>query len=79
MQKVYYELFSQFHHPKLNHLNIIKGFTLNDERFKTGASMNYFNELQVSRLQFFESSTVFLLKSAAALITLRYSSNLSFG
>jgi hypothetical protein len=25
---------------------IIKGFTLNDERFKTGASMNYFNELQ---------------------------------
>jgi len=25
---------------------IIKGFTLNDERFKTGQSMNYFNELQ---------------------------------
>ena len=25
---------------------IIKGFTLNDERFKTGSSMNYFNELQ---------------------------------
>ncbi len=25
---------------------IIKGFTLNDERFKTGYSMNYFNELQ---------------------------------
>ncbi len=25
---------------------IIKGFTLNDERFKTGESMNYFNELQ---------------------------------
>ena len=25
---------------------IIKGFTLNDERFKTGKSMNYFNELQ---------------------------------
>lgn len=25
---------------------IIKGFTLNDERFKTGTSMNYFNELQ---------------------------------
>ena len=25
---------------------IIKGFTLNDERFKTGASMNYFTELQ---------------------------------
>lgn len=25
---------------------IIKGFTLNDDRFKTGASMNYFNELQ---------------------------------
>ena len=25
---------------------IIKGFTLNDERFKTGNSMNYFNELQ---------------------------------
>lgn len=58
---------------------IIKGYTLNDERFKTGASMNYFNELQVCRVQFFESSTVFLLKSAAALITLRYSSNLSFG
>lgn len=25
---------------------IIKGFVLNDERFKTGSSMNYFNELQ---------------------------------
>ena len=25
---------------------IIKGFTLNDERFKEGTSMNYFNELQ---------------------------------
>lgn len=25
---------------------IIKGFALNDERFKTGDSMNYFNELQ---------------------------------
>ncbi|WP_321493940.1 virulence RhuM family protein [uncultured Desulfobacter sp.] len=25
---------------------IIKGFTLNDERFKTGSSMNYFTELQ---------------------------------
>ncbi len=25
---------------------IIKGFALNDERFKTGSSMNYFNELQ---------------------------------
>jgi len=25
---------------------IIKGFTLNDERFKSGRSMNYFNELQ---------------------------------
>ena len=25
---------------------IIKGFALNDERFKTGKSMNYFNELQ---------------------------------
>src|SRR5690554_6612385 len=25
---------------------IIKGFVLNDERFKTGNSMNYFNELQ---------------------------------
>lgn len=25
---------------------IIKGFTLNDDRFKTGNSMNYFNELQ---------------------------------
>ena len=25
---------------------IIKGFTLNDERFKAGNSMNYFNELQ---------------------------------
>lgn len=26
--------------------HIIKGFTLNDDRFKTGSSMNYFNELQ---------------------------------
>jgi hypothetical protein len=25
---------------------IVKGFALNDERFKTGSSMNYFNELQ---------------------------------
>ena len=25
---------------------IIKGYTLNDDRFKTGTSMNYFNELQ---------------------------------
>ena len=25
---------------------IIKGFTLNDDRFKSGTSMNYFNELQ---------------------------------
>jgi hypothetical protein len=25
---------------------IVKGFVLNDERFKTGTSMNYFNELQ---------------------------------
>ncbi|MEX2411522.1 MAG: virulence RhuM family protein [Candidatus Paceibacterota bacterium] len=25
---------------------IIKGFTLNDDRFKSGSSMNYFNELQ---------------------------------
>lgn len=25
---------------------IVKGFTLNDERFKTGNAMNYFNELQ---------------------------------
>jgi hypothetical protein len=25
---------------------IIKGFALNDERFKSGTSMNYFNELQ---------------------------------
>ncbi len=27
---------------------IVKGFTLNDERFKSGNSMNYFNELQES-------------------------------
>uniref|UniRef100_UPI004047DDA4 RhuM family protein n=1 Tax=Mariniflexile sp. TaxID=1979402 RepID=UPI004047DDA4 len=26
--------------------HIIKGFTLNDDRFKSGSSMNYFNELQ---------------------------------
>jgi hypothetical protein len=26
--------------------HIIKGFTLNDDRFKSGKSMNYFNELQ---------------------------------
>ena len=25
---------------------IIKGFALNDDRFKSGSSMNYFNELQ---------------------------------
>jgi hypothetical protein len=25
---------------------IIKGFVLNDDRFKSGTSMNYFNELQ---------------------------------
>jgi hypothetical protein len=34
---------------------IIKGFVLNDERFKTGNSMNYFNELQ-ERLR--ESRTI---------------------
>lgn len=28
------------------HEYIVKGFTLNDERFKSGSSMNYFNELQ---------------------------------
>jgi len=27
---------------------IIKGFTLNDDRFKSGSSMNYFSELQES-------------------------------
>jgi len=27
---------------------IIKGFALNDDRFKSGNSMNYFNKLQVS-------------------------------
>ena len=26
--------------------HIVKGFTLNDDRFKSGSSMNYFNELQ---------------------------------
>ena len=46
---------------------IVKGFTLNDDRFKTGSSMNYFSELQERireiRLSerffyhFFESST----------------------
>jgi hypothetical protein len=25
---------------------LIKGFALNDDRFKSGSSMNYFNELQ---------------------------------
>ena len=37
---------------------IIKGFALNDDRFKTGNSMNYFNELQerirLNRLQALE-------------------------
>ena len=28
------------------HEYIVKGFALNDDRFKTGSSMNYFNELQ---------------------------------
>jgi hypothetical protein len=29
---------------------IVKGFVLNDERFKSGRSMNYFNELQGGKL-----------------------------
>ncbi|MDR2384607.1 MAG: virulence RhuM family protein [Tannerella sp.] len=39
---------TQFRQWATQHLKeyIIKGFTLNDERFKTGSSMNYFNELQ---------------------------------
>ena len=32
---------------------IIKGFALNDERFKTGTSMNYFNELHQIYFYFF--------------------------
>lgn len=30
---------------------IVKGFALNDDRFKTGNSMNYFNELQDSLME----------------------------
>ncbi len=42
------QIATQFRIWATKHLKeyIIKGFTLNDERFKTGNSMNYFNELQ---------------------------------
>lgn len=42
------QIATQFRIWATQHLKeyIIKGFTLNDDRFKTGNSMNYFNELQ---------------------------------
>lgn len=39
---------------------IIKGFALNDDRFKSGGSMNYFNELQ-ERIREIRLSEKFLL------------------
>ena len=41
---------------------IIKGFVLNDDRFKTGNSMNYFNELQVRIREIRISERVFYQK-----------------
>jgi hypothetical protein len=41
--------------------HIIKGFTLNDDRFKSGNSMNYFNELQ-SRIREIRLSQRFFTK-----------------
>jgi hypothetical protein len=41
---------------------IIKGFALNDERFKTGNSMNYFNELQERLREIRLSERVFYQK-----------------
>lgn len=40
---------------------IIKGFTLNDDRFKSGSSMNYLNELQ-DRIREIRLSEKFLSK-----------------
>ena len=48
---------------------IIKGFALNDERFKTGSSMNYFRELlerireiRLSERVFYQQSKIFMLQ-----------------
>lgn len=41
---------------------IIKGFALNDERFKSGSSMNYFTELQERIREIRLSERLFLLK-----------------
>jgi len=41
---------------------IIKGFALNDERFKTGQSMNYFDELQAGIREIRLSERFFIRK-----------------
>lgn len=42
---------------------IVKGFSLNDDRFKTGTSMNYFNELQERLREIRLSERFFFRKS----------------
>jgi hypothetical protein len=42
---------------------IIKGFALNDDRFKSGSSMNYFNELQGRIREIKPNCPVYLLKN----------------
>jgi len=47
---------------------IIKGFTLNDDRFKSGSSMNYFNELQ-ERIREIRISERFFYQKIKAIYT----------
>lgn len=47
---------------------IVKGFALNDDRFKTGNSMNYFNELQ-SRIREIRSSEKFFYQKIKDIYT----------
>ncbi len=47
---------------------IIKGFTLNDDRFKSGTSMNYFNELQ-SRIRSIRLSEKFFYQKIKDIYT----------
>ena len=46
---------------------IIKGFTLNDDRFKLGSSMNYFNELQ-DRIREIRLSEKFLYQKITSIL-----------
>lgn len=43
---------------------IVKGFVLNDDRFKSGSSMNYFNELQERIREIFVFQSVFFIRKS---------------